>query len=196
MTKLAASRTRLLCTLALIALLLSGCAKAEKLAEGLTENAVSVVEFFPKPDEFPPKTRIHYNFHYTAKGDRLLVIVDDWRFNGGRKNSLVIHAISMDDLDGDACQIGPPDAPVGPVSYSNGKQKVSLRKVTLHARGGRAAVEVRTFDRGRGKYREGKDRWRPAPDSEPSIRQTDRIEIFTVNEQAADRIVALIRKIL
>ena len=170
---------------------------AAKIAEVIRNNAAMAIEFFPSseyhagPARKPP--RIHYNYKYETEGGRLVILVDCWRFNGGkRSNQLKVYNIPLSEIDPKSAEIEIEDMRVGPISYKGEKTEIEPCKLLIWSLEGGQGFKEETYDRGRGS---ASGRW-DIPSKGAEVSYVEYAEIFTPNERRAQNIIDVLHECL
>ncbi len=187
-----AKKTTRMVVIILVALsfALCGCGKGSKVAKSIEENAAKIIEFFPEPITYPPsKNRIHNNYRFIGKGNSLIIQLDYWRFNKGRKNMLHHYTLPLDQIDPVSSEITDPEHRVGPISYKGGKTPIEPKQIILRTRGRKDVIQRIIYDRGKGRMANSKDDRFRSPSDKGESEYISEVVIYAPNGARADSII-------
>lgn len=170
--------------------------RGEEILDVVSNNAVSIIEFFPESNQssdlYTKPPRIHYNVKYQLKGDNLIVLVDNWEFIEGRKNYLEVYKVPLAKIDTNNIKVEKEKYPVGPISYQGEKIVTNPCRIVIATKNNN--VELRMFDRGAGPETSLTDKRWFVPNSGGEITYLSRVDIHVPNGQRADKIIRILKE--
>lgn len=169
--------------------IISGCGDGSRVAQTLEENAAYLIELFPAPVKLPPDNKIHNNYRFLGKGNSVKIQLDEWVFHKGRKNTLHLCTLDLDQVDTAALEITKPEHRVGPISYKGGKVKVDPQKIIIRTKGEKPVIKCSVYNRGRGRMANNHDDRYREPGKGGTTESLSEIAIYAPTAQRAQTIV-------